>query len=196
MFKKLALIVGVLLAIAAVVIATRPSQYTVVRSLLINAPVETAYGFVFDFHKWSTWSPWDHLDPTMQRTYRGAPAGVGAIYEWVGNDQVGSGRMTIADAKPPTAIGITLEFLKPFESTARTEFQFEVTPEGTKVSWKMIGENNFVGKFFSLVVNMEQMIGGDFERGLQALKVATEAADRATPTPSVEANHPSADAGM
>jgi hypothetical protein len=178
MFKRFLIILAVVFGLLLVFVATRPSEMKVQRSTLIEAPIEVAYSFVADFHRWGVWSPWDGLDPKMTRTFRGAASGPGAIYEWEGNDDVGSGRMTIAEAQPPRSVAITLEFLKPIAATHRTTFQFDVNPGGTKVTWTMEGHNNFAAKFFSVVMNMDQLIGGDFEKGLAAMKTAAEASAR------------------
>jgi hypothetical protein len=92
-------------------VATRPSSYHVERSASMAAPPEVVYAQVADFHAWAAWSPWEHLDPQMQRTYDGAPSGVGAIYAWTGNIKVGQGKMTITDAQPAQNVGIKLDFI-------------------------------------------------------------------------------------
>jgi hypothetical protein len=178
MLKKILIGVAAALALLLVVIAVQPATFHVERSLTMAAPPEAAFAQVNDFHAWSAWSPWEKLDPAMKRTYDGAPAGVGAKYAWVGNKDVGEGRMTIEHSDPST-IAIKLEFLKPFEATNTATFTFTKTPEGTKTTWAMDGNNNFISKAFSLVMNMDKMIGPDFERGLAGIKTAAEAAAKA-----------------
>src|SRR5438093_13611094 len=106
----------------------------------------------------------------MKHNYDGAPAGVGAGYSWAGNSQAGEGRMTITDSHPSDLIKIKLEFIKPWTATNATNFTF--TPQGnqTNVKWTMDGENNFMGKAFGLFMNIEKMVGGDFEKGLAQMK--------------------------
>ena len=118
----------------------------------------------------------------MKKTFDGPPAGVGSKYAWAGNDQVGEGRMTIEKSDKPSTVGIKLEFLKPFAATNDTTFTFAPTPQGSKVTWSMDGENNFMAKAASLVMDMDKMIGADFEKGLAAMKSAAEAAPKAAPT--------------
>ena len=137
----LAVVVGALV----VVIVTRPDTFHVERSVNIAAPPERAYSQVADFHRWSTWSPWEKLDPDMKRTYSGAPTGAGAEYAWTGNKQTGEGRMTIVDAAAPSRIAIKLEFFKP-AATNQATFVFAQTATGTKVTWAMDGKNNFMAK--------------------------------------------------
>jgi hypothetical protein len=176
MARKILIGVAALIAVLVVVTLMQPSTYRVERSITINAPVENAFAQVNDFHQWGAWSPWEKLDPGMKKTFEGPPSGTGSKYAWVGNDQVGEGRMTIEKSEKPSKIEIKLEFLKPFESTSKTTFAFAPAGASSKVTWSMDGENNFVGKFFCIFMNMDKMIGGDFERGLAAMKAAAEAA--------------------
>ena len=94
---------------------------------------------------------------------------------WDGNDEVGQGKMTILDSKAPERIDLELAFLKPMESTCKTIFTFAPAGAGTKVTWRMEGDNNFVGKAFCVFMNMDKMIGGDFERGLEKLEATFKA---------------------
>jgi hypothetical protein len=174
MVKKIGLGLVAVVALFLVVVATRPAEFSVSRSTQMNAPADVVYAHVADFHEWANWSPWEKLDPGMKKTYSGAPSGVGAKYEWAGNDEVGSGAMTIADARPNELIGITLEFKEPFPATNRTEFTFAPAASGTTVTWTMSGKNDFMGKAFSLFMNMDKMVGGDFEKGLGELKARSE----------------------
>jgi hypothetical protein len=175
MFKNILIALAILAAAFAVVVAMQPADFRVVRSLSVDAPPEVVFAQVNDFHNWNAWSPWANLDPEMTQSFGGSPAGTGATYSWSGNDQVGEGRMTIIESRPPELVRINLEFLKPFAATNLTEFTFE--PEGgqTAVTWTMSGRNSFIAKAFGLFVNMDQMIGGDFEKGLAQMKAVAEA---------------------
>jgi hypothetical protein len=137
-----------------------------------------------NFKSWAAWSPWDKRDPAMKRSYDGPPSGVGASYSWEGNKEVGQGRMTITDSKPPRGgsaetahVSIRLEFIKPFASVASSEFivKPETDDHAATVSWVMEGRNNLMGKAFGVFMNMDKMIGGDFESGLSNLKTVSEA---------------------
>jgi hypothetical protein len=130
---------------------------------------------VNDFHQWELWSPWAKLDPAATNTFTGPAAGTGAMFSWAGNSDVGVGSMTITESRPSELILIKLEFLKPFASTADTEFAFAPVGDQTKVTWTMSGKNNFISKAFCLFMNMDKMIGSDFEKGLVAMKSAAEA---------------------
>ena len=174
-----ALVVIVLIvAIFCVVVAMQPSTYHVERSTTINAPAPVVFAQVNDFHKWEAWSPWSKLDPAMKTTYEGPAAGTGAAYSWTGNDQVGEGKMTISESRPSDLIKIKLEFIKPFAATNATNFTF--TPQGnqTLVKWSMDGNSNFVGKAAGLFMNMDKMVGTDFEKGLAQMKSLSEGAGK------------------
>jgi hypothetical protein len=188
------ILIGVAAAIALLVIAilTRPATYHIERSATMSAPPETAFAQVNDFRAWNAWSPWEKLDPQMKKTFDGPPSGVGAKYAWVGNKEVGEGRMTIEKSDKPSTVGIKLEFLTPFESTSQTTFTFAPAAGGSKVTWAMDGENNFVSKAMSLVMDMDKLIGPDFERGLAAMKTAAENAAKAAAPAAPTAAEPTA----
>jgi len=176
MLKKALLVVGVLIVGAVALVASRPSEFTIERSLVMSAPPEVAFAQVNDFKAWAKWSPWSKLDPQMAITYGGPETGVGATYAWKGNKDVGSGKMAILETKPGELVKINLEFVEPFAATNVTQFLFAKDGEGTKVTWRMEGKNTFMGKAFSLVMDMDKMIGADFEKGLADMKSASEAA--------------------
>ncbi|MEQ1606001.1 MAG: SRPBCC family protein [Pyrinomonadaceae bacterium] len=173
----LALIVLVV-GIFCVVVAMQPTDFKVTRSATLNAPAATVFEQVNDFHKWEAWSPWAKIDPKMKVTYSGPSAGVGASYAWVGNDEVGEGKMTITQSHPTEHIAIDLEFIKPFAAKNITEFNFKPNGDKTDVTWTMAAKNNFLMKAMCLVVDMDKMIGADFEKGLVQLKLVVETAPK------------------
>jgi Polyketide cyclase / dehydrase and lipid transport len=177
---EIVLIVLFALAVIAVllvaVVATRPADFRIVRSAAMSAPATAVFGQVNDFHKWDAWSPWAKIDPTMKQTYEGPPAGTGAIYAWAGNGKVGEGRMTLTESRPSELITIKLEFLRPFKATHTAEFTFKPEGNQTFVTWSMAGRNTFVFKAFGLFMNMDKMLGGEFEKGLAQMKSVVEAA--------------------
>ena len=179
MLKKILVGLAALLVLLVIVIALQPAKFRVERSISMSAAPEAAFAQVNDFHAWGAWSPWEKLDPNLKRSYDGPASGAGAKYAWVGNKDVGEGRMTIEKSQSPSQIEIKLEFLKPFQATNNTIFTFAKTPEGNKTTWAMAGENNFFSKAFSLVMDMDKLVGADFERGLSAMKAAAEAAPKA-----------------
>lgn len=174
MLKKILIVLLVIIVALAVIIARQPSDFVISRSTTINAPAATVFEQVNDFHKWDAWSPWAKLDPAMKKSHEGAAAGVGAMYAWSGNDQVGEGRMSLTESRPSQIIRIKLEFLKPFAATNTAEFRFKPDGNQTTVTWSMFGTNNFMAKAFGLFMNMDRLVGGDFEKGLAQLKAVAE----------------------
>jgi uncharacterized protein YndB with AHSA1/START domain len=174
MLKKIALGVVVILVIILGLAAMKPDTFSVRRVVSIKAPPEKIAALITDFHQWNSWSPWEHLDPNMKRTFSGAPSGKGAIYEWEGNKEVGKGRMEITDATTPAKTVIKLDFLQPFESHNTTEFTLLPQGETTTVSWDMSGPMPFISKIMSVFASMDAMIGKDFEKGLSNMKSVAE----------------------
>ena len=174
MLKKVAIGIGVLVAVFLAVVASRPDTYTVTRSANIAAAPAVVYPLVSDFGKWAGWSPWAKLDPAMKTTFTGTQGNPGSTYAWAGNDQVGEGRMTITAVRPPLQVRMKLEFLKPWPSTSETVFDLFAESTGTRVVWTMTGDLDFIGKAMCLVKDMDKMVGPDFERGLATLKKGTE----------------------
>jgi uncharacterized protein YndB with AHSA1/START domain len=183
-------VAGAILILVAVA-TTRPAEFHIERSVTIAAPPAVVFPRVNDFHAWASWSPWEKLDPNLKRTYSGPAAGAGATYAWVGNSDVGEGKMTIQKSEPSSRVAIQLEFIKPFAATNQATFTFAPLADGTKVTWGMDGQNNFMSKIVSLFMDMDKLVGGDFERGLANLKQQSEstaaAAPTAPPTPPAEA---------
>jgi hypothetical protein len=178
MLETILIILGVLVLLVVVfvvIVALRPADFRITRQAIISAPAPTVFAQVNDFHNWNAWSPWAKLDPAMKQTFEGAPAGKGSIYHWVGNKHAGEGRMTIVESRPSDLISIKLEFLKPFKATNTAEITFEPKGQQTLVTWSMIGKKNFILKAFGLFMDMDKMVGGDFEKGLAAMKSVSEA---------------------
>ena len=178
MIKKILLgiliVVLALVAVISILAALQPNHYHIERSATINAPASVVFAQVNDFHKWEAWSPWAKIDPAMKQAYEGTQSGTGAIYTWAGNNQVGEGRMTITESHPSDLIKIKLEFIKPWSATNATDFAFKPQGNQTAVTWTMDGDNNFMGKAFGLFMNMDKMVGGDFEKGLAQMKSVAE----------------------
>jgi hypothetical protein len=173
--KKLALALVVLIVAVLIYAATRPDTLHVERSATVNASPEKIFPLINDFHSWTSWSPYEKRDPAMKRTYSGAPAGKGAIYEWEGNNDVGSGRMEITEAPAPSKVVIKLDFIKPFEGHNIAQFTMQPNGGATNVVWTMDGPSPYLGKVIGVFMNMDRMIGTDFETGLANLKTLAEA---------------------
>lgn len=177
MLEIVAIIALVLVAAIAVVLilaATKPNTFSVRRATTIEAPPEKIFPLISDFHQWRSWSPYEHKDPAMKRSYSGAESGRGAIYAWDGNRNVGSGRMEIIDVSAPSEIVIKLDFFTPFEGHNTAEFTMLPQADGTNVTWLMHGPAPFMSKVMQVFINIDHMVGKDFEVGLASLKRLAE----------------------
>jgi uncharacterized protein YndB with AHSA1/START domain len=151
------------------------SSYTIRRSAVIEAPSQSVYEQIADFHNWTEWSPWEGLDPNMERSYSGAPSGEGSKYRWSGNRKAGQGRMEILEAEAPSHLLIDLVFEKPWKSHSVTEFTIDGRESGTEVTWSMTGPMTLVTRVMGIFKSMDSMLGPDFEKGLAQLKANLEA---------------------
>jgi len=174
-FKKILVVLLILVLVFIGVVAMQPAQYSVTRTATVNAPVAVVFPQVDDLRKWEAWSPWAKIDPQVKNTFEGPPTGKGAVFAWAGNNKVGEGRMTITESRPNELVRFDLEFIKPMAARAQSEFAFKGNGNQTTVTWTMFGTNGFAGKAMCLVMNMDKMLGGDFERGLATMKSIVEA---------------------
>jgi uncharacterized protein YndB with AHSA1/START domain len=153
-----------------------PQKFSIERSITIAAPPARVYELIADFHQWTRWSPWEKLDADLERGYSGPHGEVGAGYTWKGNRKAGQGNMTFTELVPPSSVSVDVTFLRPFK--ASNKVVFTITPDGTTggsvVRWLMTGENTGLGKVFAKVMPVDRLVGGDFEKGLTAMKAAAE----------------------
>jgi uncharacterized protein YndB with AHSA1/START domain len=174
MLLKIGIAIVVLIVALVVYVVSRPADFRIERSALISAPSEAVFPLINDFHQWKRWSPWEKLDPDMKTEFSGPAVGPGSSYAWQGNGKAGEGRMTIDESKPTEFVSITLEFAKPMKATNKTTLSLSPVASGTMVKWEMTGRNGFMGKAFSTFMNMDKMVGGDFEKGLAALNTEAQ----------------------
>ena len=176
MLKILAAIAGAIVLAVIGVLAyatTKPDTFRVERVVTINAAPDKIFPLINDFRAWRDWSPYEDRDPDLKRTYSQPASGKGAVYAWDGAT-MGAGRMEILDAPPPSKVTIKLDFFRPFEANTTAEFAMTPSGNGTRVSWAMAGPNQYIGKVMSVFMDMDKMVGTDFEVGLQKLKARAE----------------------
>jgi uncharacterized protein YndB with AHSA1/START domain len=150
-------------------------SFEVVRSTQIDAPAERVFPLIASFKSWTEWSPWEGMDPNLEREYSGPESGVGSKYAWKGNRKVGQGEMKITVAEPPSRVELDLHFLKPFDTQNLTIFEIEASPEGgTAVTWRMQGKQKGLMKLMGKFMSMDKVVGRDFEKGLAQLKATAE----------------------
>ena len=178
MFKIILIVLAVVIGVLAVVVVLQPAEFRVERSATMSAPAQVVFAQVDDLRKWEAWNPWQKVDPAMKLTFEGPATGPGASYSWAGNKEVGEGRLTITESRPNDLVRIKLEFMKPFAATNIATFTFTPQANQTAVTWSMEGRNNFVAKALHLFMNMDKMVGSQFEKGLADMKKVAEAAPK------------------
>jgi uncharacterized protein YndB with AHSA1/START domain len=174
MFTIFAVALIAVVAAVLVLAASKPNTFSVQRSRTIKVPPEKIFPLINDFQRWGGWSPWEKMDPAMNRRHSGAASGTGAVYEWEGNKKVGQGRMEIIESSPVRKVTIKLDFLKPFEAHNTAEFTLESIGDSTSVTWTMHGPAPFMSKLMTVFVSMDRMVGKDFETGLANMKAIAE----------------------
>jgi len=178
MRKKLFIGLGAfvaLLVVFLIVVAMQPSDFRISRSLAMSALPAVVFPHVNELKKWQPWSPWMKLDPNAKSTFEGPEGGKGAAMTWAGNNEVGEGKMTIIESKPNELVRFRLEFYKPMAGTSEAEFTFKPEGNQTVVTWSMSGQNNFIAKAMCMVMNMDRMVGGEFEKGFASIKAIVDA---------------------
>jgi uncharacterized protein YndB with AHSA1/START domain len=170
----IAVILAVAIAIILILALRKPDRFRVLRETSIKAPPESIFPLINDFHQWGGWSPYEHRDPAMKRTFDGADSGAGAVYAWDGDKNIGSGRMEILESAALSKIVIKLDFFKPFEAHNTAEFTMLPQGDATHVTWLMHGPAPLMSKVMQVFMNFDRMIGKDFEVGLANLKKLTE----------------------
>ena len=166
----LVLVVAALLAYAA----AKPDAFSVQRSTGINAPAERIFPLIANLKSMNTWNPFVEPDPAIKIAYSGPDSGRGAAHTWSGNSKVGEGRIEITDAAPSSRVAMRLDMHKPMKAHNAVEFTLQPNGNTTTVTWAMSGESAYLAKVMSVVVSMDKMVGGEFEKGLADLKVLAE----------------------
>jgi len=174
MWKKLALGAAVVVAALLAFVAVQPAAFVVERSAEVAAPAAVVQARIENLRAMDEWSPWVKMDPQMELSYAGPESGVDASSSWEG-PQMGKGRLTITAVRPDQEVEMSLEMLAPMKATNRIVFTLTPTGEATRVSWRMEGTNNFVGKALGLVMDVDEMVGDPFEQGLASLAALAEA---------------------
>lgn len=146
-------------------------QFTVERSRVVQASPERVRSLLVDFHQWRSWSPWEDVDPQMHRAYAGPQQGVGATYSWSGNRKAGAGSMEVLDVTE-REVDIALAFTKPFKAQNSLAFLLEPSGDATHVTWRMTGARPLMMRLMGPLLDMDKLVGKDFEKGLEQLDAA------------------------
>jgi uncharacterized protein YndB with AHSA1/START domain len=174
MLKTILIVIALLVAGVLIFAATKPDVFRVERKTLIQAPPEKVFALINDFKQWGPWSPWEKKDPAMKRSFSANSAGQGATYAWQGNKDVGQGSMEIIESVTPSRIRLKLDFIQPFEAHNVVTFTLAPRGKGTGISWAMEGPVPYFAKIIHVFINMDAMVGRDFEAGLASLKTLAE----------------------
>jgi uncharacterized protein YndB with AHSA1/START domain len=177
MLKTFLTIVGVLvLALAGILAyaAMQPDDFRIARSTIIKAPPEKIYPLMSDFRRGAEWSPYEKKDPNMKRSFSGAASGKGSVYAFEGNGEIGAGRLEITDTTPPSKVVLRLDMVKPFAASHTIEYSIVPKGDATEVNWAMHGQQPLLARAICLFLNMDKMVGADFEQGLASLKAVAE----------------------
>jgi hypothetical protein len=168
---------GLAVVIAGILVyaATRPDTFRVERTTSIEAPPEKIFPLIDDLRSGEQWSPYYRKDPAMRGTYSGPASGVGATFDFAGNKDVGSGRVSITGSSPHGKVTMRLQMFKPFAADNVVEFTLVPRGQATDVTWAMQGRQPYVAKVMCLFFDMDKMVGTDFAAGLASLKALAEA---------------------
>jgi hypothetical protein len=184
MIKTLLLLVLAALVLLLAFAATRPDTFRVERSTRIAATAERVFPLIADLRAFNTWNPYARKDPSMATQFTGPASGPGARLDFSGNKAVGKGRITVTGTAAPSEVTMLLDMFEPFEG--HNTVVFSLVPQGadTRVTWAMHGPSAFITKLMGLFLDMDQMIGQDFEAGLANLKALAEKNQSLLPRPS------------
>lgn len=174
MLKIILLVLALAIAAVLVYAATRPDTFRVERTASIKAPPERIFPLIDSLRAGEKWSPYYRKDPAMKGTYSGPESGAGATFDFAGNKDVGSGRVSITGSSPPNRVTMRLQMFKPLAADNVVEFTLVPRGAATDVTWAMQGRQPYVGKVMGLVLDMDKMIGTDFATGLASLKSLVE----------------------
>lgn len=174
MIKTILIVLVLVIAALLIYAATKPDSFRIERSTTIKAPPEKIFALINDFKQWETWSPWEKIDPALKRTYSGTTSGVGSIYEWSGNKDIGQGRMEIVESTPSSKVSLKLDFVTPFEAHNRVDFMLAQQGDMTTVTQAMYGPSPYMSKLMTMFFSMDKMVGEKYEEGLATLKMISE----------------------
>jgi hypothetical protein len=174
MIKTIAIVLVVAIGALLIYAATRPDTFRVQRSASVRASADKIHPLINDLHQFNTWNPYEKKDPNIRGSYRGPQAGPGAGYDFQGNKDVGRGSIEIVDSAAPDKVTMKLDMIEPFEGHNIVEFTLAPRGDTTEVTWSMHGPSPFLSKLVGIFLNMDKMIGRDFEAGLDTLKTVAE----------------------
>lgn len=175
LLKKIGYGLLVLFVIVMVLPLLAPTDVVFTRSVTIESSPKFVWNNVNTLEAMDRWSPWNELDPEMTKTFKGEPGSIGSVSRWEGNDDVGTGEQEIKEVVEGVKVTTELRFIKPFEATNKAFVMLEKADGKVKVTWQLQAHSDYPMNVINLFMDMEKMIGSDFEKGLGYLKNIVEA---------------------
>lgn len=171
-----AAITNTIVIVIVVLAMSKPDTFKVERAIDIDAPASKIFPYFNDLDRFCEWSPFETIDPDMQRTFLGPKAGKGAKYAWSGDSNIGKGSMEISSVDPDRQVAMDLHFITPFEANNVATFTMSPgqSPDQTHVVWAMSGPNPFPAKVMQVFMSVDACCGQLFEDGLKKLKTLAE----------------------
>jgi uncharacterized protein YndB with AHSA1/START domain len=174
MLDTVVLFVALLAVAGLLYVLTRPGRFQIARSRIINAPPEKIFPYVNDLRAMNTWLPFLKPDPDIRLNYIGPSSGKGAVNEFDGNSKVGAGRVEITDSVSPSKVAMRLQMSRPMACDNAVAFTLIPRGGATDVTWSMEGKCSFMSKLMGIFIDTDEMVGGQFEKGLADLKALAE----------------------
>ncbi|MBA3828449.1 MAG: SRPBCC family protein [Taibaiella sp.] len=173
-FRFLGILVLILVLAVVVLGLVEPKDGNITRTTVINAPQSVVFDQIVYFKNWPHWSPWYQMEPTATITYQGTDGQPGSSYTWTG-DKTGAGTMTNKDVMNNNTLKFDTHFTKPMENTCPGSMKAEDAGNGqTKVTWSFDYHSPFPWNAMHAFMNMDKMVGKDFEKGLANMKAYVE----------------------
>ncbi len=176
MIKKIFLVIVAMISLLLIYAGLKSPDYTVMRQITVNAPAEKVFPYLNNMKLADQWGPWKEIDPTVSMVLSGPEEGIGAKTSWAGARQMGTGSATIVESTAGSKVKILLEYTEPMAMVQNSEYLLEGTGDQSTVTWQVTGQNNFIGRVMGVFINVDQMVGGMFEKGLSNLKTLLEKA--------------------
>lgn len=178
-FKKsrirLALLAALATSIAAVLLtaAVNPAEVTTTRELEVFANADVIFPFINNVKKSYQWMPWADGDPGIEIQFSGPEEGVGSTSSWNGK-QMGVGTSVVVESITNQVVRTQLDYTKPFEMHQLAEVSLTPTSRGTLVKWSATGHANFFFRLLRVFIDLDKIVGEQFDKGLSRLKVLAE----------------------
>jgi hypothetical protein len=173
--KRLLLFILFLVAAALITALFVSKDLNVEKEIVINKSKSQVFDYIKYLKNQNSYSVWAKMDPNMKASFAGTDATVGFVSAWEGNKDVEKGSQTITAIVEGEKLETDLKFIEPWESTAKAYMNTTaVNDSATKVVWGFKSKMTYPMNIMKLFMNMEKMLGDDYEKGLANLKTVLE----------------------